>query len=254
MRRAAAGLLLACALLAGCGGSESDVPKEPPPVLSAQCGDVAEGIDAKPFWFRARDKALLNGVAIGDGNTAVVLAHGYPSQLCEWLPYAKTLASRGYLALAFDFRGLGNSKQQFGERATRHDLDLEAASEQARRRGAHKVFLLGGSYGGSAVLWAGAEMGDDLAGIVDLSGPASLFNAIGLAPKITAPLLVLASRHDSVVSPKDSRDLVKAAGSEDKQVAIYSGGWHSQDLLYSAPYRRRVDALIAEFLRTHSRD
>lgn len=66
-------------------------------------------------------------------------------------------------------------------------------------------------------------MGDDLAGIIDLSGPTSLFNAIGRAPKITAPLLVVASRHDSVVSPKDSRELVAAADSEDKEVAIYPG-------------------------------
>jgi alpha-beta hydrolase superfamily lysophospholipase len=245
-------LLVACVLLAGCGGSKSDLPNEPPPALSAQCGGAAEGIDAKPFWFRASDKALLNGVAIGNGDTAVVLAHGYPSQLCEWLPYAKTLASRGYLALAFDFRGLGNSKEYFGEQATRHDLDLEAAAEQARRRGADKVFLMGGSYGGAAVLWAGAEMGDDLAGIVDLSGPTSLFNAIGLAPKITAPLLVLASSHDSVVSPKDSRELVAAAGSEEKQAAVYPGAWHSQDLLYAAPYREKVDALIMDFLERDS--
>jgi len=244
--------LLACALFTGCGGSKSDLPKEPPPVLSAQCGVDADGIDAKPFWFRASDKSLLNGVAIGDGDTAVVLAHGYPSDLCSWLPYAKTLAARGYLALAFDFRGLGNSKVQFGERADRHDLDLEAAADQARKRGADRVFLIGGSYGGAAVLWAGAEMGDDLAGIVDLSGPTSLFNAVGLAPKITAPLLVVTSRHDSVVSPEDSRELVDAAGSEDKQVAIYPGGWHAQDLLYGAPYRDRVDALIMDFLERHS--
>lgn len=70
------GLLVAWALLAGCGGSKSDLPEEPPPALSAQCGEATEGIDAKPFWFRASDKALLNGVAIGDGDTAVVLAHG----------------------------------------------------------------------------------------------------------------------------------------------------------------------------------
>jgi pimeloyl-ACP methyl ester carboxylesterase len=250
----AAGLLVACALLGGCGGSKSDLPEKPPPSLAAQCGDVAEGIDARPFWFRASDKSLLNGVAIGEGETAVVLAHGNPSDLCSWLPYAKTLASRGYLALAFDFRGLGNSRPQFAERAARHDLDLEAAVEQARKRGADRVFLIGGSYGGAAAVWAGAELGDDLAGVIDLSGPTSLFDAIGRAPKLTAPLLVVAARHDSVVSAEDSRELVAAAGSQDKQAAIYPGDWHAQDLLYSAPYRGEVDRLITEFLRRYSSD
>jgi alpha-beta hydrolase superfamily lysophospholipase len=108
---------------------------------------------------------------------------------------------------------------------------------------------MGGSYGGAAVVWAGAEMGSDL---IDLSGPTSLFNVIGLAPKVTAPLLVVGSRHDNVVSPQDSRELVSAAGSEDKRLAIYAGGWHAQDLLHSAPYQERVDALIMEFLRAHS--
>jgi alpha-beta hydrolase superfamily lysophospholipase len=253
VKRAVAGLAL-CVLVVGCGGesSKESVPKQPPPELASRCAEQAQGIDEKPFWFRASDKALLNGVAVGDGDVAVVLAHGYPADLCGWLSYAKTLASRGYLAFAFDFRGLGASPQQFADRATRHDLDLEAAYGQARRLGADKVFLMGGSYGGAAVVWAGAEMGSDPAGIIDLSGPTSLFNVIGLAPKVTAPLLVVGSRHDNVVSPHDSRELVSAAGSEDKQVAIYAGGWHAQDLLYSAPYQERVDALIMEFLRAHS--
>jgi len=54
-----------------------------------------------------------------------------------------------------------------------------------------------------------------------------------------------------VVSPKDSRELVAAAGSKDKQVAIYPGGWYSQ---YGAPFRNKVDRLITEFLRRQSRD
>jgi alpha-beta hydrolase superfamily lysophospholipase len=63
---------------------------------------------------------------------------------------------------------------------------------------------------------------------------------------------VVASRHDSVVSPKDSRELVAAADSEDKEVAIYPGGWHAQDLLYAAPYRDKVDAVIVDFLERDS--
>jgi len=245
--------LLPAVLLAGCGGggSRPDVPKNPPPSLASRCGERAAGIDAKPFWFRASDHALLDGAAVGKGNTAVVLAHGYPSDLCDWLFYARTLASRGYLAFVFDFRGLGVSPEQYAEKATRVDLDLMAAYDQARRLGAHRVFLMGGSYGGSAVVWAGSEMGSKPAGIIDFSGPTWLFNIDDRVSKVHAPLLVVSAREDSVVSARETRRLVASAGSDDKQVAVYPGGWHATDLLEGAPFRARVDALVSGFLRAH---
>jgi len=245
--------LLFVALLAGCGGgSKQDLPKNPPPSLASRCGDSAQGVDAKPFWFRASDHALLDGAAIGKGDTAVVLAHGNPSDLCDWLFYARTLASRGYLAFVFDFRNLGASGVQYAKKATRVDLDLMAADAEARRLGAHRVFLMGGSYGGSAVIYAGSEMGSKPAGIIELSGPTWLFNIDDRVSKVRAPLLAMSARDDSVVSADETRQLVAAAGSEDKQAAVYPGPWHATGLLQGAPYRARVDALIMAFLRKHS--
>jgi alpha-beta hydrolase superfamily lysophospholipase len=246
-----AALVLVVTLVSGCGGgSKQDVPKKPPPPLASRCGDDARSVDAKLVWFRASDHTLLDGAVVGDGDTAIVLAHGYPSELCEWLRYAKTLASRGYLALAFDFRGFGASPSPT-ERENRVDRDVMAAYDEARRLGADRVFLMGGSYGGAAVVWAGTEMGSRPAGIIDLSGPTWLFNIDRLAPKLEAPLLVISARDDSVVTPRQSRELVAAAGSTDKEVAVYGGSWHAGNLLYSAPYRDRVDALVSSFLRDH---
>jgi len=77
----------------------------------------------------------------------------------------------------------------------------------------------------------------------------------GLSPrsrKVEAPLLVLSARHDSVVTPRDARQLVARAASREKQIAVYPGGWHAWDLLYAAPYRSRVDALVSAFLKKHS--
>ena len=247
-------LLLLGLLAAGCGGrsSNQNVPKNPPPSLASRCGDAAKGVDAKLVWFRASDGALLDGAAVGDGDTAVVLAHGNPADLCAWLPYAKTLASRGYLALAFDFRGFGASLPQYAAKAVRVDRDVIAAYDEVRRLGADRVFLMGGSYGGSAVVWAGSEMGSKPAGILDLSGPTWLFDIDDRSRKVEAPLLVLSARHDSVVSPHDARQLVTRAASPEKQLAVYPGGWHAWDLLYAAPYRSRVDALVSAFLKKHS--
>jgi dipeptidyl aminopeptidase/acylaminoacyl peptidase len=126
-----------------------------------------------------------------------------------------------------------------------------AAYDEARRLGADRVFLMGGSYGGAAVVWAGTEMGSRPAGIIDLSGPTWLFNIDRLAPKLQAPLLVISARDDSVVTPRQSRELVAAAGAKDKEVAVYGGSWHAGSLLYTAPYRDRVDALVSRFVQEH---
>ena len=250
--RAGWALLLVVAV-AGCGGgSKQSVPEKPPPAVASRCGDDARGVDAKPFWFRARDGALLDGVSVGDGDVGVVLAHEYPSDLCPWLPFARTLAGSGYRALAFDFRGSGSSPARFGAEATKYDLDVEAAAAELRRRGAKKVFLVGGSLGGAAVMAASPAVDPQPAGVVSLSGEPQLLDATNAAARMKAPLLVLIARHDRFASVADNRKLVEEAGSADKQLAVYPGDWHGWDLLYHAPYRARVNDLVLAFLRKQS--
>src|SRR5512133_23081 len=146
-------LLLVAVLAVGCGGgSKQNVPKQPPPAVATRCGDDAEGVEAKQVWFRASDNALLDGAAVGDGDVGVVLAHESPSDLCPWLPFAKTLAEHGYRAFAFDFRGSGSSPARFAAQATRYDRDVAAAAAEVRRLGSKKVFVVGASLGGAAVL------------------------------------------------------------------------------------------------------
>ena len=247
-------LLLLVPLVASCGGggSKQSVPKQPPPALAQRCGDDAKGVDAKRVWFRASDGSLLDGAEVGDGDVGVVLAHESESDLCPWLPFAKTLAGHGYRAFAFDFRGSGSSPAQFAARATRNDLDVVAAAAELRRLGAKKVFLVGGSLGGAAVLAAAPEADPRPAGVISLSGEPQLLGALQAAPTIEAPLLVLIARNDGYSSVADNRSLVAAAASSDKRLVVYPEDWHGWDLLYHAPYKDRVNALVLDFLREHS--
>src|SRR5262245_11238534 len=138
------GVVFIVLLAAGCGGgSKQSVPQQPPPELAQRCGPDAQGVDAKRVWFRASDGALLDGAEVGDGDVGVVLAHESGSDLCRWLPFAKTLAGKGYRALTFDFRGSGSSPPQFGAKATRNDLDVVGAAAELRRLGAKKLFIAG---------------------------------------------------------------------------------------------------------------
>jgi alpha-beta hydrolase superfamily lysophospholipase len=245
-------LLLAVAV-AGCGGdSKQSVPQRPPPALAKRCGDDAQGVEAKQVWFRASDGALLDGAAVGDGDVAVVLAHEYPSDLCPWLPFARTLSEHGYRAFAFDLRGSGAAPARFGAAATRYDLDVEAADSEVRRLGAEKVFLAGASLGGAAVLATAPSVDPQPAGVISFSGEPQLLGAKESAPRLKAPLLVLIARHDGYASVADNRRLVRAAASADKELAVYPGYFHGWDLLYKAPYKARAIALVFEFLREHS--
>jgi alpha-beta hydrolase superfamily lysophospholipase len=246
-------LVLVAVVAAGCGGgSKQNVPGRPPPALATRCGDDVKGVEAKQVWFRASDNALLDGAAVGDGDVGVVLAHEYPSDLCPWLPFAKTLAGHGYRAFALDLRGSGASPARFGAEATRYDRDVQAASDEVRRLGAKKVFLVGASLGGAAVLKAAPSLDPLPAGVISLSGEPQLLDASQSAPRLKAPLLVLIARRDGYSSVADNRRLVRAAASVDKQLAVYPGDWHGWDLLYDAPYKRRVNALVFEFLSKHS--
>jgi alpha-beta hydrolase superfamily lysophospholipase len=244
---------------ASCGGSsKQDAPEKPPPALASRCGPDAKNVDAKLVWFRASDGTLLDGAAIGDGDVAVVLAHESPSDLCPWLRYAKTLADRGFRAFVFDLRGSGASEsaRRFAD-YKRLDWDVEAAAAEVRRLGAKKVFLVGASAGGAAVLVAGASVAPAPAGIISLSGETSLppsLDALKTARSLTAPLLLLVARQDIYVNVLDYEALKRAAGSHDKRLAVYSGAWHGWDLLYKAPYRSKVDELVLGFLRKYSDD
>ena len=247
-------LLIAVLLVAGCGGggSRQSVPKQPPPALAQRCGQDAQAVDAKRVWFRAGDGTLLDGAEVGDGDVGVVLAHESQSDLCPWLPYAKTLAEKGYRAFAFDFRGSGSSPAQFAAKATRYDLDVKAASDELRRLGAKKVFLAGASIGGAAVMAASPSVDPQPDGVLSFSGEPELLEAMASAPRTKAPLLVLLARGDGYTSVASERRFLRAAASPDKRLVVYPGGWHGWDLLYHAPYKARVNALILDFLREHS--
>lgn len=247
-----------CGGSGGGGSSKQDVPDKPPPALASRCGPEGKDVKARLVWFRASDGTLLDGAAIGDGDVAVVLAHQYPSNLCLWLPYAKTLASHGYRAFAFDFRGLGasHSARPYLD-AGRYDWDVEAAADEVRRLGAKKLFLAGASAGGTAVLVAGASVSPEPAGIISFSGETYFsdnLDALKTAPKLSVPLLLLVARHDRYVTVGDYRKLESKVASDDKRLAAYSGGWHGWDLLYSAPYKSQVNTLVLDFLNKYSGD
>jgi pimeloyl-ACP methyl ester carboxylesterase len=222
-----------------------------PPSLAAACGD-ASGIRARPLWITAADRVHLYAVEAGHGPTAVVLAHQGGSNLCEELPYAKTLLARGLRVLAFDFRGNGRS-----EIPTKNSLalgrDLAAAVARVHRQGAKHVFLIGASMGGAAVVQNGAGL--RVAGLVSLSGtrlwPGYGINKPGPAA-LRAPFLYLGSRGDARAPLPEVRAISRRVGSRDKREVLYPGSMHGWELVQTAPHAAKTRALILAWMRAHS--
>jgi pimeloyl-ACP methyl ester carboxylesterase len=228
MRRVAAtfvaGLVLAAA-----------APAAAPPHYD-RCGTKAERTRA--IAFRAADGTRLVGLLLGKGTRGVVLAHQFRSNLCEWLPTARVLVKSGYRVLAFDFRDNGSGGAI--------DLDVSAAGRALTSRGVQKLYVAGGSMGGTAALVAAPKLAPQLAGVVSLSGPAHFqdLDAAAAVAALTVPVLYVASADDSPYVD-DARALFAATPEADKQLEVVPGSAHGASIL------RGRSALLLRFLRAH---
>lgn len=219
----------------------------------APAGGAHVGCPGKDVAFRASDATRLVAHRYGAGKTFVVLAHQSGGNLCQWYPYAKRLASLGYSALPFDFRGSGESQTPTGAAARRYDRDVSAAVRLARRLGARKLLVVGASMGGWASITAAPAISPPLAGLVSLSTPPDyLGDARTSAAKLTIPVLYLASKGEGL--SEETQSLYDATPSTDKAIRLVSGDAHGVDLLDSMlgkPSWKTVRALIERFLSRH---
>lgn len=205
------------------------------------------------LWFYAADGTKLVGHRFGKGTTAVILGHQSNGDLCEWLPYARRLASTGYFVFAIDFRGHGFSQLRGGPAAYRLPADLAAATKALRKLGKKKVFLVGASMGGVASLVAGANIKPPVEGVVSISSPARFMNmdAVATAPRLRVPVLYLAAAKDDNAGydfSQDAEELYARTAAADKRLQVLPGTAHGVGLIASSA---RAKSLVESFLRAH---
>lgn len=242
---------LAALALTGCGGTSHTLASNGAPSLATTCGSA--GVTASTYFLETRDGVRIYAAAAGDGPQAVVLLHeSGGAGLCGWLPTMRWLSANGIRAFAIDFRGYPPSGSPALAIYHHYAQDIQAAVDAARTLGAKDVFVMGASMGGAATV-AEAPKLKNVAGVISLSGelelPTSELDAIGAAPKVVVPFLFVGTEADGYVLGSEARRLTRAVGSKDKQVRIFSGGYHGWDLLDVAPYRARVKTLILNWLR-----
>jgi non-heme chloroperoxidase len=224
-------LLVAAVALTACGGAHRTAGP-PAPILASICTGVPDGLDAKTSWLETSDGLRLYSASAGSGDTTVVLAHESGGVgLCGWLPTMRFLAQHGFRALAFDFRGVYPSPLPPARTQYDWGRDLQAAVDAAHTK---HVVLAGASFGGAAVVAFGPDL-HGIDGIASFSGepdlPTPHIHALANAPRLRVPLFVVASRLDGYLDTAEARRLVRAAGSQNKELVLFPGRLHGWDIL-----------------------
>jgi pimeloyl-ACP methyl ester carboxylesterase len=235
-----------------CPASAAGAAEAAPPTLRQACGD-AHDLTARSFWRKTGDGVRLYVIEAGTGKTAVVLAHGGRSDLCDTLTFATRLVAAGYRIVAFDFRGSGRSESPSTNRLAL-GKDLAAAVAHARATGAERVFLIGSSMGGAAIVQNTSAL--RVEGRISLSGTRlwpgfGINNPAGL-PRIRAPFLYVGSRNDWRAPLKEALGIFRRVGAADKRTAFYPGSDHGWQLVDSSRFAARARPLVLRWMESHS--
>jgi pimeloyl-ACP methyl ester carboxylesterase len=202
--------------------------------------------------FPTDDHGVIYANLYGEGDRGVVLAHGGSFNKESWQPQAHYLAKAGFLVLAFDFRGYGQSHGPGDSDLYTAPLKLDvlAAVRYLRGAGAKTVAVIGGSLGGGAAADAVvAAKPDEINRLVLLAATPD-----SPADKISVPLLVIVAQDDADEVgprlPRIRRWFEKAP--QPKKLLVVNGSAHAQ-FLFQTDQGDRVMTEIQQFLSSPSK-
>lgn len=240
--------LLLLFLLAACGsGTATQAAPTATPTPGITPTAPIPDVPAQVVHFSTQDHIQLTGLLFGHGKTAIICSHESNATKAIWRATGmpQRLAQRGYMVLAYDFRGYGDS----GRGGTLNfDADLRAAVTFVRQQGATTIILMGSSMGGAVSLKvAGSE---SIAGVISLSAPQH-FIAFPISDAdvqaISAPKLFVNSQDDTYAA--DTQHMYTLA-SEPKQLYMYSGAAHGVAIFstsHGVDLTQRIFDFIAQY-------
>ena len=194
--------------------------------------------------FKTADGGKIVANLYGKGSHAVILAHGAVFNKESWHDLATTLSKEGFTVLALDFRGYGKSVP--GSQGQALYLDVLAAVEYLRSKGAKTVSLIGGSMGGGAVAKAAVEAKEGEINSVILLSPAPIQTPERMK---AARFLFIASR-DEPLLPKIKEQYERAP--EPKALKLLEGSAHAQHIFETNQADELTKIILAYLRQTYS--
>jgi dienelactone hydrolase len=236
--------LLAALAVSSCGTTRGDDTNSTPRA-------------AEKVTFQASDGVKLVGRLYGDGDVGVVLAHmGRPGDtLLDWAPLSRELAKRGYMALAYNRRGVCTTpgrecSAEFDDFASSWN-DVVGAANYLRAKRADEVVLVGASIGAMASLHALARDRVEASAFIEIGG---VNHASGYSfsrrdlQALETPKLFVSSVGDTYEAADAAREWHRWA-EEPKQLELLPGAAHGTDMLIAGqPTVRPLTELVLEFL------
>jgi len=249
-------LLIAAALAAaGCADANKQpagVPAPPPSASATPSSRPSSTVSALGGCLgpdEAQLRSLPGGLSIGvmgEGVTGVVIAYERNGSVCTWAPLADALVSRRYRVALFDYSGTQTPQH-----------DVADVTVELRRHRLRRVFLVGGSLAGAAVLHGGVEITPAVAGVVNIAG--GLPDGVAMARRLRVPLLLVAARDDSILADLDApaprwmNQLYQAAARAPYRRLVLVPGTEHASALFISPQAQPVQDAVVAFLDQHNR-
>ena len=196
----------------------------------------------------ASDGETLQADLYGDlpAGRAAILVHGAGWDASGWRDVAPRLTALGVPALAVNLRGYGASTgktNRWSNKRWTAAVDLRAAKEFLRGRGARAIALVGSSMGGHAVLASSFEA--DIESVVAVSAPVAAVPE-ELTKKITGRKLFVCANRDQLGAAPNVLQCFTAA--DTPKTLIFFGGREHSRAMFAASYGDQAVAAIVEFV------
>jgi pimeloyl-ACP methyl ester carboxylesterase len=200
------------------------IPQPSPTPTIELIDPVAEEV---AFELGGDTDGMLYGTLYGEGTVGIILTHRIITWVNRtfWLPLDQTLAAHGYLVLAYDVQGFGESPGRHG--GVHVQQSLNAAIDFMRERGAEQFILIGEGIGGAITVDVAAnDENGDIIGIVVLTAPReSRDSTVEVTDEELAGLIVpslwLSGAEDDY--PLETEAMFEATAGPDKELEIFPG-------------------------------
>jgi alpha/beta superfamily hydrolase len=230
------------ALLSACG-----------PIHTTPTPTQMPHFDAQEVSFTTEDGLKIYGkIYRGGPDLAVILAHQRDKMATQksWQFFAELLATKGYTALTYDFRGIGRSEGDINYMESEIVKDTSAAIEFLQSQGFSRIVCIGASMGGTSCLEAALH--HDLQGLVVIAAPMSLGEPTKITMEdleaLTVPKLFICTENDRFGRiPKHTR-LMYDNSPEPKQLKFFTGNAHGTELFYTS-HKEEFRQLLLHFLQ-----